>query len=338
MLKYIGKRLLYLIPQLLGISFATFILIRMLPGNPARMMAGPMATEEGIRLIESQMGLDKSIIVQYGIYVKKALSGDLGVSWFTSNSVATDLASRFPATLELISVAMFFIILIMIPLGVITVLPTKGWFKKILDRVVFVYGLLAGALPDFWLGLIFIFIFYSTLNIIPVPSGRIDMWISQPAQITGMYTVDSLLTLNWAALLSSMQYLALPVITLVFVYGSPILKMTRTTMVNMLNSQFVEYAKACGLSNFTILRYALHNSLPPVITLVAVIYGFLLGGAVLVENLFSWGGIGQYAVQAIANQDFSAMQGFVLVAAAFTLFIYFVIDLIYHFIDPRIKL
>jgi ABC-type dipeptide/oligopeptide/nickel transport system permease component len=338
MIIYIGKRLLYLIPQLLGISFVTFVLVRMLPGNPARMMAGPMASEEGIRLIETKMGLHEPIPVQFLMYIKRVVNGDLGTSWYTSNPVSVDLYARFPATLELISIVMFLIVVIMIPVGVITVLPKQGFLKKIVDRIVTVYGLLAGALPDFWLGLIFIFLFYSVLNIVPVPSGRLDIWVMAPRSITGMYLIDSLLTLNTEAFVSSLKHLMLPVITLVFVYGSPILKMTRSTMAHVLNSQFIEYAKACGLSNLTIMRYALVNSLPPVVTLVGVIYGFLLGGAVLVENLFGWGGVGQYAVQSIVNQDFAAMQGFVLVAAVFTLAIYLVIDLIYFFLDPRITL
>ena len=338
MLKYLLKRVLYLIPQLLGISFITFILVRMLPGNPARMMAGPLASEKGIRLIEDSMGLHKPLLVQFFLYIKRVLGGDLGSSWYTSNPVAADIAVRFPATLELISIAMLLIICIMIPAGVITVLSKRGLIQKIVDRIIFVYGLLAGALPDFWLGLIFIFVFYSILNIVPVPSGRLDIWVMPPTRVTGMYVIDSLLAFDLPAFFSSVKHLMLPVITLVFVYGSPILKMTRSTMENMLNSPFVEYGKACGLKDITILRYALVNALPPVITLIGVIYGFLLGGAVLVESLFGWGGVGQYAVQSIVNQDFSAMQGFVLVAAIFTLAIYFVIDLIYYFLDPRIKL
>jgi peptide/nickel transport system permease protein len=153
-----------------------------------------------------------------------------------------------------------------------------------------------------------------------------------------MYTVDSLLARDWEALRSALAHLAMPVLALAFGVAAPIMKMTRTTMSTVLQGDFISHARACGVSSAVIARYALRNTLPPVITIIAVLYGYLLGGAVLIENIFAWGGIGQYAVQAVVNSDYAAMQGFVLVAAAFTLIVYLVVDLLYLAVDPRITI
>lgn len=331
---YVLRRLTFVIPQALGISIVTFILVRVLPGDPALVLLGTTATEQSIAAVEERLGLDKPLWEQYWIYLQDVLQGDLGTSLVTGNPVTEDLFDRLPATLELITLGLFLSLAIGIPLGVISALSgPKGWA----DRLTSPYGLFAGSIPDFWVALILILVFYRYLDLAPAPLGQLDFTVSPPTKVTGMYLVDSVLTGNWEAFKSSASHLALPVATLVFVYTAPIVKMTKSSMDEVLSSGFVDHFEALGLSRRAIVLKALKNALPPVVTIIGVLFGFLLGGAVLVEIVFAWGGAGQYAVQAVANADFAAIQGFVLVAALFSLLVYLAVDLLYFVLDPRIK-
>lgn len=334
LLRYAGRRLLYVVPQLVGITFLTFLLIRLIPGDPAFKIAGVAASPQTIAEIHRRLGLDKPLLEQYWLYFRRVAEGNLGFSWYTSNPVAVDLLHRLPATLELVTLGLLISLIVMVPLGVITALRPQGRASK----GAFFYGMMAGALPDFWLGLILVFIFYVQLGWAPAPMGRIGLIVTPPEFITGMYLVDSLLTFNWAALKSTLAHLVLPLITLVFVYGGLILKMTQRTMVQVLDSNFIHHARASGLKPRRVVLYAFKNALPPVITITGVEYVYLLGGAVLVETVFGWGGAGQYAVQSIINSDFEALQGFVLVSAVFSMGIYLIVDILYFAVDPRIRL
>lgn len=334
LLRFGLRRVVFAAPQILLILIATFLLVRLLPGDPARQLAGPYSTEATRTQIEQRFGLDESVGTQFVTYVENLLQGDLGDSWFTSQPVSQELATRFPATLELITAASVIIVIGGILLGALVGITRA----KLPDRLVALYGSLAGAFPDFWLGLALAYLLFFVLGWFPAPIGRIDIGIAPPEHITGFYTVDSVLTANWAALRSSLEHLALPVLTLVIVYTAPILKMTRATTEQMLRSDFCAYARASGLPERTVLRYALRNSLPPVVTLVGLTYGFLLGGAVLVENVFSWGGLGSWVVDSVNKSDYFPVQGFVLVAALFNLALYFIVDLVHHAIDPRAEL
>ena len=220
-----------------------------------------------------------------------------------------------------------------VPLGVAGAWFKKGLLRKIADN----YGLLAGALPDFWLGLVFIFIFFTVLKLVPAPLGRLDISIIPPASVTGMYTIDSIIALDWEAIKSATGHLLLPVLTLGLINAGPIIKMTQSTTERMLESDFTSYAEMCGLPQKIVVRQALVNALPSVITMVSVLYGFLIGGAVLVEIVFSWGGAGQYAVQGVLNADINPVLGFVLFAAVFSLIVYLIVDLVCFAIDPRTR-
>lgn len=331
---FIGRRLLFLIPQLIGISLVSFFLVRLLPGNPAYAIAGQLATEEQIDSIEQRMQLDKPIPVQYVAYLSNVLQGDFGVSWRTSNPVLVDIKQRLPATIQLITIALVVIAIFGVLFGVLIATNPRG----IASRIMFVYGLLAGAMPDFWLGLLLIFFFYFKLNWAPPPVGQFGLEVFPPPPVTGMSLIDSTLARDWPALRSAAAHLVLPELTLILIYIGGVVRMTSTTMSEVLDSGFIHYGRASGLPNRTITRYALRNSMPPVVTVLGIIYGFLLGGAVLVETVFAWGGIGQYAVQSIVNSDYLAIQGFVLIAAVFTLVVYLIIDIIYFFLDPRVGL
>lgn len=332
-LRFVARRFALLIPQLLGISVIAFLFLHLLPGNPAYLMAGNLATPQAIHAIERHLGLDKPLYVQYAIYVGNLLHGDMGQSWLTGNPVLKDLLQRVPATIELVSIALIIIAILGILLGVAIALHPNG----LVARIVLGYGLLAGALPDFWIGLILIFFLYYKLRLFPAPLGQLDLGVPTPRTITGMYLVDSLLTADWSAFSSSLRHLILPEMTLVFVYMGLVVRMSATSMQNVLRADFIRTARASGLRPRRVTVLALRNALPPVVTVLGVSYAYLLGGAVLVETIFAWGGIGQYAVQAVENSDYLAIEGFVLTAAVFTMLVYLVVDIGHFFLDPRVN-
>lgn len=332
-LRIVLSRLLVLIPQMFGVTLVTFVLIRLLPGDPALLLLGNMATPEALQSLRERLGLTDSVWQQFLHYVANVAHGDLGTSIFTTSPVLSDLLERAPATLELITWAMVATVLV----GVTVAVAATVWRGGLVDMVSRVYGLAAGAIPDFWVALLLIFFLFYLAGWAPAPFGRIDALLNPPTRITGFYTVDSVLTGDWAALWSSAARLALPVLTLTIVNAGALMKMTRTVFSEVYRSDFIRHARASGLPERVIVRSALRNSLPPIITLVGFLFGFLLGAAVLVETIFAWGGLGQYAVQAVVNSDYPALQGFVLVAAAFILIVYMVVDVLYELADPRIK-
>ncbi len=332
-LTYIGRRLIFVGPQLVGILLVTFLLLKLIPGDPAVMMLGPFATDDGLARLRTELGLDRSIVEQFGIYLWRVLHWDLGTSWQTTMPVTSDLAQRFPATLELVTLSLLLALAIGMPLGVVGARNRNGIVRKFAD----IYGLAAGALPDFWFGLVLIFILYTILGVVPAPLGRLDFTIIPPPDVTGSLLIDSLISGNWPALRNAAGHLLLPVLTLGLINAAPILKMTLSTMERMLEADFSRYAEMCGLPPKVVARKALRNSLPSVITIVSVLYGFLIGGAVLVEIVFSWGGAGQYAVQGVLNADLNPVLGFVLYSAILSLVIYLIVDLIYFAIDPRTR-
>jgi len=333
MLAYIGRRLIFVGPQLIGILLVSFLLLKLIPGDPAVMMLGPFATDDGLARLRTELGLDRSIVEQFGIYLWRVLHGDLGSSWQTTMPVTSDLAQRFPATLELVTLSLLLALVIGLPLGVAGARNKSGVLRKIADY----YGLVAGALPDFWFGLVLIFVLYTMLGVVPAPLGRIDFTVIPPPEVTGSLLIDSLVSGNWTALRNAAGHLVLPVLTLGLINAAPILKMTQSTMERMLEADFSRYAEMCGLPRRVVVRNALRNSLPSVITIVSVLYGFLIGGAVLVEIVFSWGGAGQYAVQGVLNADLNPVLGFVLYSAILSLVIYLLVDLIYFALDPRMR-
>lgn len=335
-LRYIGRRLLLLIPQLIVISMITFALIRLLPGDPARLELGPLAPQAGVDQLRRQLKLDRPLPEQYLAYVVRISHGDFGRSWVNSSDVAADLAVRIPATLELITAGMLLVAVILVPLAMISAMPGGGMLGGLSRRFAFGYGLLAGALPDFWLGLVLIFVFFSLLGWAPGPEGRLGILDVTPDRVTGFYTIDALIAGDMEGFWSALAHLALPAVTLAFVYGAPIFKMVRSGLETALKSDYTLYAEALGLPRLTRLRYAARNAAPPAIVIVGVVAGFLLGGAVLIETVFNLNGLGQYAVQAITTADYAPIQAFVLVAAVFTMLVYLIVDLAHFAIDPRV--
>jgi len=333
MLRYVAKRMPYVIPQLFGIILVSFFMVKLIPGDPAVMMLGPTASQQSLAALRDKMGLSKPLWQQFAYYIGDVLHGNLGTSWQTTRPVTEDLLQRFPATLELVTFGLLLAIAIGFPLGVAASRLQSGPVRKFADY----YGLLAGAMPDFWLALVLIYIFYTQLGWIAAPLGRIDLAVVPPRTITGSLVVDSLLTGNIDALSSSFGHLVLPVLTLGIINAGPILKMTQTMVTRALSSEFVQYAEICGLPRRVVLRQAVRAALPAIVTIISVLFGFLIGGAVLVEIVFSWGGAGQYAVQGVLNADVNPVLGFVVFSAVLSLVIYLVVDLIYYALDPRTR-
>lgn len=331
---YIGRRLLLLIPVLLGVTFITFTLTRIIPGNPIDQMVSPMASQEVRQQVAAANGLNKPMPVQYVRYIRNLLHGNLGDSFFTSQPVLTDLTQKFPATLELTSYAMLVALALAIPLGV----AAAVWRDTVIDHASRIIAVAGVAVPIFWGGLLLIYFFFYRLHWLPPPNGRISPLIQPPHHITGLYTVDSLLTGNWSALRSSVEALIMPTAVLAFAVMASLARMTRASMIEALDADYTRAARSLGLSERSVvLRHALRNAMLPVLTYIAIVYGYLLGGSVLIENIFAWPGLGRYVFNAITSSDYPAVQGFILYATSVYVLLFLVVDVLYVFFDPRVR-
>lgn len=335
--RYVARRLLIAVPQMLLISLVTFILIRMLPGDPAKLELGPLASQAAVDARRAELRLDETMPVQYGAYLKRLFEGDFGTSWVNGTQVRDDLSRRVPATLELITIGLLVVLIVFIPFAIATSIRGGGLIVRGLKKLAYGYGMIAGALPDFWLGLLLIYFFFTRLGIAPGPTGRLDIGESPPPRVTGFYTVDAVFAGQWDTAWSALSHLLLPVISLAFVYGGPIFKMTQSKMAEALRSDYTYYAEALGLPRRKVLFYAFRNAAPAVIVITGVISGYLLGGAVLIESVFNLNGVGLYAVNAVTTADYAPIQAFVLIAAVFTMLVYLAVDLFYFISDPRVE-
>jgi peptide/nickel transport system permease protein len=334
LLIYVAKRLLLLIPTLFGVSLVCFTLVRLLPGNPVYMIVGPYATQEEILKVKAELGFDRSIPEQYLIYLDGILHGDLGYAWHTSQPVASDIIQRFPLSLELSTLSLVITLIVAIPLGVVSAVRAGTWVDH-LARVVAVTGV---SLPLFWSGLLLSYVFFYTLRWAPPPMGALDLLMQPPPRVTGMILVDSLLAGNWETFQSAANHLALPAITLAFSMIGSITRMTRSSMLEVLHSDYVRTATAFGLPRRTVIfRDALQNALLPVVTMIGVLYGFALGGTVLVEMIFGLTGMGSYSYGSIMNMDYAGVQGVVLVVATIFVVVNLIVDIAYAVIDPRVS-
>ena len=335
MLATLGKRLLTVIPTLIGVIIVTFLLTRVLPGDPAVYFAGPAATPDSIAEIRKGLGLDKPLPEQFVRYVGDLAHGNFGNSLSTGRPVATEIASRLPASAELTLLGLFVSLVIAVPLGILAAVKQGSWIDHTC-RVVATAGV---SLPVFFTGLLLVYAFYYQLGWAPAPLGRLDAFASAPPQITGFYLIDSLVTGNFEVFRSALSQLILPVATLAIFSLAPIARMTRASMLAVLTSEFVRTARASGLDTRTvIITYAFRNAMLPVVTTLGMVFSFLLGANVLVEKVFAWPGIGSYAVEALLQSDFAPVQGFVLTMAVLYVVLNLVIDILYGVIDPRVRL
>jgi len=333
-LRSLLNRILLMIPTLFGISVLTFFISKLIPGDPARLLAGQNAKADVVAALHAKLGLNDPVYIQYFRYMDRLFHGDLGVSLYSQHPVLADLKLYFPATLELTLFSMLLTVVIGIPLGVLSAHRHDKWF----DHVSRIFSLVGIAMPSFWLGLLLLLLFYLQWGILP-GGGRLGDGMAAPTTITGLYTVDSLLTGNWPDLFSSLIHLVLPSVTQALVTIGMITRMTRSSMLEVLQSDYIRTAYAKGASERRMLYgHALRNGITPVVTLVGMIFGYSLGGSILVENVFSWPGVGRYAVNAISYLDFSAIMGVTLLIAFLFIIVNLIVDLFYQVIDPRIKL
>lgn len=331
---FIIWRIFQLAPVLIGVSAITFVSARLLPGDAAILAAGPTASQEAIDELREEMRLDRPIWEQYGAYLRDVFQGNLGESWRSRRPATDELFARFPASFELVTFSMTLAVIMGVPLGVFAAVRHGGR----LDQVVRMLSVGGISIPIFWSGLMLIYVLFYLLHLAPAPIGRIGLGISPPQHITGLYILDSLLTLDGRALLSSLHHLMLPAITMSIAMVAPIVRITRSSMLDVLREDHIRTAWASGLSSRTIhFRDALRNALLPVITLIAGYYGYSLGGEVLVEQIFSWPGMGRYSVDAIFNLDYAPVQAFVMLTALLYILIYTVVDILYAFVDPRVR-
>jgi dipeptide transport system permease protein len=335
MMTLIIKRVITAIPSIVGVVIVTFLLTRMLPGDPAAYFAGPAATPEAIQEVRVKLGLDKPLIQQFGRYVSDLAHGNLGNSLTTGQPVSTDLRTRLPASAELTLLGLLVSIAIAVPLGILA--ATRP--NSVLDHTCRIISTIGVSLPVFFTGLILIYVFYYLLGWAPAPLGRLDVFYETPPQVTGFFLIDSLIAGDLPAFVATLKQLILPALTLGVFSLAPIARMTRASMLAVLSSDFIRTARASGLSTWTvIITYAFRNAMLPVITTLGMVFSFLLGANVLVEKVFAWPGVGSYAVEALLASDFAPVQGFVLIMAVMYVALNLIIDILYGLIDPRVRL
>ena len=334
-LGYFLRRLSLVIPTLVGVTVITFTLTYVLPGNPAVVKAGPLVSPEMVKELEKEMGLDQPAWVQYGRYISGVLHGDLGQSASTGRPVLQDFKQRLPATLELTLASLLIALVLGIPLGVQSAVHRD----TAIDHIGRIVGVAGVAMPTFWTGLLSLYVFFYMLGVAPPPLGRLGAGIEPPQAITGLYVVDSLLTGNWKALGSALHQLMLPAVTLGLSVMAPIARMVRSTMLEILESDYIKAAWAAGIPRRRVIYGdALANAMIPVVTILGIVFGFLMAGNAVVESVFAWPGIGNYAIASLMTKDSGPIQSFVLFVALLYVIVNFVIDILYGLIDPRIRL
>jgi peptide/nickel transport system permease protein len=317
---------------LLGVSIVVFFMVRAIPGDPAQIMLGQQATQEQVQQVRENMGLDKPIFVQYGLFLKDALRGDLGDSIVTGRPVTTELRVRLPATFELVAFAMLIAVLVGIPVGVISAVRQYS----LLDKTTSVLALTGISMPIFWLAMILVVIFGVNLELLPFP-GRLDP-TTAITSITGLVLVDSLLTLNFAGFWDGLLHLIMPALALATIPMAVIMRMTRSSMLEVMNEDYVRTARAKGVIPWrVIVKHALRNAMLPTITVIGLQVGLLMGGSIITETIFSWPGIGLYTYQAVSARDYASIQGVVLYGALLFVLINLLVDILYAVLDPRVR-
>lgn len=332
MTQYIARRILALIPVLLGVSIIVFALIRMIPGDPVTVMLGERARVEDIERVRAEMGFDRPIYVQYVEWMSHVLRGDLGTSIINKTPVMGELKSRLPATIELVVAAMIFGVAIGVTVGIISAIRQNSW----IDLTTTVGVLLGVSMPIYWLALILIYALAVNRQIFP-PSARLDVELDVVRR-TNFMLIDTLLMGDFSLFLNALWHLFLPAIVLSTTIMPILARMTRSSMLEVLRQDYVRTAESKGLrSRVVITQHALKNALLPVITIVGLQLGGLLGGALLTETIFSWPGMGLWTYRAILSRDYPIVQGAVLVSATIYVVVNLLVDVSYAYVDPRIR-
>lgn len=334
-LRFIGKRLIYLVVMLFGVATLVFILTKLIPGDPvtANLSQRALSDESVVAAYRAKYGLDKPIIIQYLLYMKSLITFDLGTSIRTNNAVLDELQRCYPATIELALVAIIFATIFGIFFGVISAVKRNS----IIDQIVRAISVTGVSLPSFWFALIMLFFFYFKFHIFPGP-GRLSISFQAPHTVTGMYVLDSLLEGDVLKALDALSHLILPAIVLAAFTMGLITRTTRSNLLDVMSTDYIRTAKAKGLSKTAlIIRHALGNALIPVLTVIGLGLGNLLGGMVLVETIFNWPGVGQFAYQSVMANDYPSIIGVALLIALNYMVINTIVDILYGIIDPRVR-
>jgi ABC-type dipeptide/oligopeptide/nickel transport system permease component len=328
------ERLLHLVPVLLGVSVIVFLMITLTPGDPVEIMLGDQkVTPEQEAALRRDMGLDRPLLERFGIFLGNALQGDFGLSFFHRRPVGEVIAERLPATIELSLVALLIALLTAIPLGVLAAVRKN----TILDRIATVGSLLGVSMPGFWFGILLIMLFAVQLQVLPV-SGRIGYAAEVPA-ITHLLLVDTLLARRLDSFVDALAHILLPAITLALPMAAILMRVTRSSMLEVLRADYITFAEAKGLSRARILgRHALKNALIPTVTVAALETGSLLGGNMIVETVFGWPGLGRLVVESIFARNYPLVQAAVLLYAVTYVLLNFFADILYTFLNPRVRL
>ena len=333
MARFVVRRLIAMVFVLIGISLMTFLIGNISPGDPARLALGPRAKEASVQKLREKMGLDRPIWEQYVRYASRVVRGDLGDSLLTRRPVREDLADYLPATLELTAAALFLCIVLGYPLGVLAARDYGGPF----DTVVNTLAVMGVAVPVFWSGIIFQLIFYRGLEWLPA-EGRLPIAVEAPPSVTNMLIVDSLLAGDVETLGTALHHLILPAVALALPNMAFVVKLVRWQVIETMTHDFVRTARGKGLPGGRILtRHVLPNALLPAVTMTGMLVGAMMGGAFLVEIIFNWPGIGFYSFRAIQAADLTPVLAVTLIVAATYMLANLVVDMIYVFLDPRIR-
>ena len=328
-LEIVLSRLVWFIPTLFGLVFVVFFISNVIPTDPARIVAGENATEAQVQALRADMGLDQPLYVQFGRYVGDLATGDMGKSMYTQRAISDDLLRRLPATLELTMAAMILAIGLGVPLGVISAVKRNTLVDQTL-RVISVSGL---AIASFWLAMELQMYFSTKLGWTPL-NGRIAGW--GPEEITGFYTIDSILTGDLASFWDTLHHMTLPAITLALPAAATLVRFTRAGVLEVINSNYVLYERAMGFpASLIIWKYVLRNALISTVTQIGLIFGALFSGAVVVEAVFDWPGLGTYAVQSSLQSDTKAVLGFSIIVGVVFIGVNLLVDVVHTFIDPR---
>ena len=332
MTKFIVRRLLEAIPVIIGVSILVFSLIHLIPGDPATAMLGERASEENVQELRERLGLNKPLPEQYFIWIGNMARGDLGNTIRGNIPIGEEISRRFPATIELSLAAMLVAAIIGVPVGILSALRRNSLF----DTLSMFGALLGVSIPIFVLGLLLIFFVGVELKLLPFV-GRLDARIDLE-YITGFFLLDSLLTGNWEAFSDALARLILPAVTLMTIPLAIIARITRSAMLEVLNQDYIRTARAKGLRGRSVINiHALRNALLPVVTIIGLQLGALLSGAVLTETIFSWPGIGKWLFDSILARDYPIIQSVTLLIAMIYIIVNFSVDVLYTFIDPRVR-
>jgi peptide/nickel transport system permease protein len=335
MIKYIVRRLLLLLPVLLGMTLISFAVTKAIPTDPIIASISQEAANhpEIVAAYRKEWGLDRPLPIQYLTYLKNLLRGDMGRSIYTHRPVVEDLRDYLPATVELATTTIILSVILSIPLGIVAAMRRGG----IIDFVVRVFTLAGVAMPIFWLALAMLDIFYLRLGWAPEP-GRLDYSLSPPPTVTGLFVVDSLIDGDPATAWNALCHLALPALVLATWSVGLLTRMTRASMLSVLPQDFLRSVRSKGASDFYVIRrHAAPNAMIPVVTVIGLAYGDLLSGALLVETIFGWPGIGRYAYNAAIHVDFPAIIGVALTVGFIYTIVNLVIDILYALLDPRVR-